>query len=642
MIGLSIRYFKKNKKQSLTIILAVILASILLFSVGILFSSFRQYLIDETLKDNDYHVKILGDVSYDENMISLRENDGYFYIKFKDLTKSYENTEKLCHYNECDEVIYNVKLLSLYGVGDSNYLDLFKGLIVIIIFILSISVFFIIYNSFMIAILKKRKDIFLLLCAGASKSQIFFALFFEELICGFIGIIIGFGLSVLFNILIINVINGLLFEFLNGQFYLYIYIPFVLICLIFIILIVILSSLIPLFKVRKWKIMEFLRKDEINKNVKFKKDKNFILGFALTNYKRSEIKYRAVIICIFILMILFNVSFSFMSYTLKIFQSYMKLPNYDVALMSHALDYERLEDFSSYLKADEKVIFKTCEQEVMIDKKNHNEDIGEKSNLFITNLGGNELINKVDSVILKGDKMYNIKYEPFKNLDYLVINNFKINVKLSDNSSYFFENMLSEGNYILNLSDRDFNLVCPKYEGRAFIKTREKGLDKKISEYALKNDFYDFKFVNVKKGYEFINNVILIMKIFMGISCLIIILVVIVCIFNITYANIKIRKKEFATLKSLGFTHINCCLALEGLIICIKGAFYAFPFILLVSRYLYSNFSIFFDLKFMIMNYPIFLICFLISFVLVFGCMFLSHICLYKDSLINNIKDDIF
>ena len=59
MIGLSIRYFKKNKKQSLTIILAVILASILLFSVGILFSSFRQYLIDETLKDNDYHVKIL-------------------------------------------------------------------------------------------------------------------------------------------------------------------------------------------------------------------------------------------------------------------------------------------------------------------------------------------------------------------------------------------------------------------------------------------------------------------------------------------------------------------------------------------------------------------------------------------------------
>ena len=75
VIGLSIRYFKKNKKQSLTIIIAVGLASILFFSVGILFSSFREYLIDKVIENNDYHVKIIGDVSFEKNMTSLKENN---------------------------------------------------------------------------------------------------------------------------------------------------------------------------------------------------------------------------------------------------------------------------------------------------------------------------------------------------------------------------------------------------------------------------------------------------------------------------------------------------------------------------------------------------------------------------------------
>ena len=94
MIGLSIRYFKKNKKQSLTIIIAVGLASILFFSVGILFSSFREYLIDKVIENNDYHVKIIGDVSFEKNMTSLKENNGEYYIKFDNIYKSYEYTEK--------------------------------------------------------------------------------------------------------------------------------------------------------------------------------------------------------------------------------------------------------------------------------------------------------------------------------------------------------------------------------------------------------------------------------------------------------------------------------------------------------------------------------------------------------------------
>ena len=49
MIKLSLSYLRKNKKQTLTVLIGIILASILLFSVGILFSSFRECLIKKIL-----------------------------------------------------------------------------------------------------------------------------------------------------------------------------------------------------------------------------------------------------------------------------------------------------------------------------------------------------------------------------------------------------------------------------------------------------------------------------------------------------------------------------------------------------------------------------------------------------------------
>ena len=120
MIELSLKFLRKNKKQSLTIIIGTMLASILLFSVGFLFSSFREYLISKALEKNDYHVRIKGVISDDSNIISLKEKDGEYYIKFDDINKTYKYTERLCHINLCDEINYNNKLLSLYGLGDNN------------------------------------------------------------------------------------------------------------------------------------------------------------------------------------------------------------------------------------------------------------------------------------------------------------------------------------------------------------------------------------------------------------------------------------------------------------------------------------------------------------------------------------------
>ena len=107
MLGLSLRYLRKNKRQSLTIIIGIVLSSILLFSVGILFSSFREFLINKTLENNDYHVLIKGYISDDKNIISLKEKNGEYYVKFKDIKKTYDYTDMLCHTEKCLQIHYN-------------------------------------------------------------------------------------------------------------------------------------------------------------------------------------------------------------------------------------------------------------------------------------------------------------------------------------------------------------------------------------------------------------------------------------------------------------------------------------------------------------------------------------------------------
>ena len=116
MIKLSISYLRKNKKQTLTVLIGIILASILLFSVGILFSSFRECLIKKILETNDFHVKIEGNLNglSDNNILSLKIDGDEYLIKFDNIYDTYRETDKICTQKTCDKIVYNVKLLSLY------------------------------------------------------------------------------------------------------------------------------------------------------------------------------------------------------------------------------------------------------------------------------------------------------------------------------------------------------------------------------------------------------------------------------------------------------------------------------------------------------------------------------------------------
>ena len=644
MISLSLSYLKKNRKQTFTVLMGIILASVLLFSVGILFSSFRECLIKKILKTNDFHVKIKGDLNgiSDDNILSLKIDGDEYLIKFDDIYDTYRETDNICTQKTCDKIVYNVKLLSLYGIGDNNYLNLFKELLVGLVLILSIAVFFIIYNSFQISLTKRRRDVALFKAIGISNNQLYKVFLFEGIICGVLGLFLGFVLSLFFNMGIINLINSLFDEVLGGSLELNLYVPFIFIPFIFIIFIILFSAILPLFKIKKYKVMELFRENDFVKKESYH-FKNFVLNYAYTNYVRNKKKYRSLIICVFIIMILFNSFARLTDYTLKIINEYIEIPEYDVSVTSNMSDYNKLDGLASYLSADKKNIFRSCTKQASIPKENYNQGFQNTVEVLITDVGGNEVINLVNDTIIDKDKMIKEKYKSFKSLNSITLDSGEEinNISITNKVPFGFDNMLVKGRVILNLDEDKFSEVCPVFSGNALIKTDENHLDNLILKY-VKNNGFEVAYTNVKKAYELINNVVLLIKLFMFACVGIVVLISVFTIFNIISANIKIRKRELASLKVIGFTNlkINFCLLVESFIISVKGALYAFPFVLLISNGLYENLGMYFEVNTSIFNYSLYILSFIGCFLLIFICMFVSHLNLYRNSLILNIKCD--
>ena len=161
----------------------------------------------------------------------------------------------------------------------------------------------------------------------------------------------------------------------------YLYGPFIFIPLIFIILIVFLSSLLPLFRLRKYKVMELFR---INRENNFFKSrfKNVILNFGLINYMRNKKKYKGLIICIFIIMLLFNFFYRLTDYTVKIMNEYVYIPSYDLKVISDMSDYSKLEGLAKNLSSSKETIYRSCSKLEHIPKENYNRGYKEKYDCF--------------------------------------------------------------------------------------------------------------------------------------------------------------------------------------------------------------------------------------------------------------------
>ena len=78
---LTIRNLNKNKKRTFVSLLAIIITSTLLFSIGFIFSSYREHEINEKIKNKDYD-SILYEIPYSNHLILDSNKDIKYYISY--------------------------------------------------------------------------------------------------------------------------------------------------------------------------------------------------------------------------------------------------------------------------------------------------------------------------------------------------------------------------------------------------------------------------------------------------------------------------------------------------------------------------------------------------------------------------------
>lgn len=260
---------------------------------------------------------------------------------------------------ENSQIDYNYNLLSFYG--ESNYGNFNNGMsmiISIILLLISVGCTIVIYNSFAISVMERKKQFGLFSSIGTTKKQLRQTVFFEAIIIGLIGIPIGILSGFIGIGSVISIMESLAPE-LFGNLHLVVYPLFLIIPIIFMIVVILTSAFIPAKLASRVSPISAIRQnDDIKINSKKVKSNRLIKkifgiegDLAMKNIKRNKKKYRITVISIFISIVLF-VSFSaFLQYGIMSSVDYIGTPETDIVINFEDQEKEKIEPVVNKLKA---------------------------------------------------------------------------------------------------------------------------------------------------------------------------------------------------------------------------------------------------------------------------------------------------
>ena len=611
MLKILIRSRLRDKKELVISLLSIILASVLMFTVSLVFSSVYGYAIDVY---DGYTVIVEGKLEgYDEYL-----KNGDYYLNFKP-SEVYDKTEELCQVHECDKVTYNTKLLSLYGIGESNYLRVIKNILIFVLLIISISVFFIIYNSFRVSFLHRKRDIITMRAIGIDSRNLILISLIERIILSLFGILIGFVLAVLFTNLIILVLNDLLREIIQGKIRIRFNLSFIVISILFILGVSLISAFFAALGLRKYQIMDGFREEgPAQEKINYKIDKNIPIYFALTNFERDRKRYRPLTVSIFILTFLICVFSSFLSYVKYGTSNYVISPDYDVSISG----YEDLSYIKKDINVKKMVSFRSCSLESYLD--------GSYYSVLVTDLGGDEVINRVIDIKEVGEKFERVDNSLFEGPITLGLKGNYYDLVLSDKIPFGFNDKLKAGNLVVNLDEKNFDAVC-EVDSYNLILNTESNIDDYLKDKT-------FSYFNAKKAREITNNLILgINFVLYGMTSLLW-MAFLSSVISILSLSMDFRVKYFSLLKSLGFTSFFKVLGYEALNIALRGFIYSVPFIFLADRFLYECAALVFDDTRLILNVHVLVLSFIFNFLVILFIFGVMHKKFFKRSLASNLR----
>ena len=560
---------------------------------------------------------------YSTFTLDMNDKDGTVnvFVMFnnkKKIIKQSEDLAKKLGYNNA--ISYNSTLLALYG--ESTYGNIMKSMITMIVIMLSlvsIGCIVVIYNSFAISVMERKKEFGLLSSIGATKKQLSYTVFFEALIEGIIGIILGICGAYIGIGTVILIINNLIGDILVLKLNLVTNIVFIIIPVIFMILVIFISALVPSRRAAKVSPIEAIRQnDDIKVNKKKIKtgklvNKLFCIEgeIALKNIKRNKKKYRVTIVSLFISIVLFISFSSYMNYTIDTASSVMGEVPYDYQISyfgddpnndKEALDKineivksSDVKEYVSYSVSNLSIIGNYTYSDEYLDF--YKSAYGENGIKALNNLKYQSIY-----ILVLDDNSYN-KYKKLIGLDkdsVILLNKFK-GVSYGNNKRVNYDiPVINSGNINIKIcnfdndDDVDTTKYCNKKIDNIFVTNKSFDLIEEFSymdyfKLIVNKKLYDsisdssthytqfniisdntnnidkltkeldkysnVNYTNIKEAMKQANNLILVVKILMYGFISLVTLIGVTSVFNTISTSMALRKREFAVLRSIGLTN---------------------------------------------------------------------------------------
>ena len=554
------------------------------------------------------------DVNSDKGNVNLY----VMFNKNKKIIKQSEELAKELNYN--GDINYNSTLLALYGESTyGNVMSSMGGMMIIMLSLVSIGCIIVIYNSFAISVMERKKEFGLLSSIGATKKQLSHTVFFEAVVVGLIGIILGILGAYIGIGCVILIINNLISDMLEYKLHLVTNPLFIIIPVIFMIIVIGVSAFIPSRRASKVSPIEAIRQnDDIKINKKKIRTSKLALKLfgiegeiALKNIKRNKKKYRVTIVSLFISIVLFISFSSYMNYTLNTASSVMGEVPYDYQISyfgddpnndKEALDKineivksSDVKEYVSYSVSNLSIIGNYTYSDEYLDF--YKSAYGENGIKALNNLKYQSIY-----ILVLDDNSYN-KYKKLIGLDkdsVILLNKFK-GVSYGNNKRVNYDiPVINSGNINIKIcnfdndDDVDTTKYCNKKIDNIFVTNKSFDLIEEFSymdyfKLIVNKKLYDsisdssthytqfniisdntnnidkltkeldkysnVNYTNIKEAMKQANNLILVVKILMYGFISLVTLIGVTSVFNTISTSMALRKREFAVLRSIGLTN---------------------------------------------------------------------------------------
>lgn len=574
-----------------------------------------------------------------------------------------------------------------FGDGTMKALGLIATIVIIIVIVTSV---FCIKNSFNISITEKIKDYGMLSSIGATSKQIKKSVYHEAFILGIIGIPIGIISGILAAYTLIIIVNKLLSsaDMIVEGFLIF------KTSLIAIILSILLSTITIYLSSRKGAkiasktspITAIRGNNEIkitSKKIKSPKYINKLFGvggdISYKTIKRNKKKYRTTVISIIVCVSVYIALSYFINTAFRAIKLEYGEYSYNLSLHSFSSKEKYNEDYNNFIKVSKLdnikkySLVRTSLFEVKgikftqdaIKYAEYNE--GDKETIIsLLSVGKEEYLrylkelnlsydNAKNKIILINNSISESKENNYKKIEYDLIDikngetlngkigtkNYSIEVaKVTNQRPLGYENYYGAGLGII--SDEFIENLDKNDSIQMFIESNDVDkLQDDVDKIIKKSPNSDYSVTNVDANVKSAQSLYTVIAIFLYGFIIVIALIGVTNIFNTITTSISLRRREFATLKSVGMTskEFNRMIFLESFFYCTKSLIIGIPIGIGLSYLFYIALTNQIGIKYTL-PYKSIIISIIIVFILIFTLMKYSVNKLKDNNIIETIRKE--